>query len=73
MEESFAMYEIDWLHQLDYQAWRRRIYQLRRELSQDRMQPQHLQSTSQQEVPVPQPEQISTSKPRPIQSSARFG
>lgn len=68
------MYEIDWLHQLDYEAWRRRCQQLRRELSQERMQPQQLQqSSSQQEVPAPQPEQAPTSKPHPVKASERFG
>jgi len=61
----------DWLQQINYEAWKRRIYQLRRELSQERIQAQQHQPVP-QEVALPlQTEQTSTNKPRPIKSSDR--
>jgi hypothetical protein len=65
------MYEVDWLGRLDYEAWSRRIRQLRWELSnQERIQLQQPQPDAQEVAPPPQPEE--SSKPiRPIPISNR--
>ena len=56
----------DWLKQQELGAWRRRLYQLRRELSQQQVNRAGAQQAP-QEVAMPQSEQ--TSKPiRPIKS-----
>lgn len=59
----------DWLQQINQEAWRRRIWQLRRELSQERIQLQQLQSRPQEAVVLSQLEQTPIGKPRPIRSS----
>ncbi len=71
LKKAQLMYEVDWLGRLEYEAWSRRIKQLRWELSnEERIQLQQPQPVA-QEVAPPQPER--SSKPvRPIPISNHY-